>query len=641
MIPSGAGGTPDDQSPNSLSAHADLLRRRFEDGGDRADLDEAVRLGREAYRLAETAVARGLAAFRLGITYGVVFEHTGHLRYADEALLAFDAADRLLPSGHEDLPAVSANRAAALINRHVRTGAPDDLTAAIAASRQGISRAPASDPRMAGWRSNLGGLLRTRFLRTGARADLDAAIEQNRLAVSLLTGQERQIAAFHAALAASLLIRFGATYADADLDEAVAVARRALALAPADGRVRWMALGVLAAVLKVEFERSGDVDRLGEAIDCLRETTGTLPHGNADLPVNLANLTSALLKRYERFEAREDLDEAVAFARRALAEGQASAEADLRRRLSAALMRLGPLLAADGDAPAGLAACDEARRAAERSLELLPPGHPDRTDAHTLVGNAWMHRSGISGDPADTRKAGAAYRAALGSTAAGDPRRPLILTNLGVFHLKHATGGRPEPHDFAEAVPALREAVRSSGRGHPLWAHATANLAVALLQAVANDVRLDQTDPAYHASALREALDLFAQLDDVALAPPSLRMAAHQMTASIRVAEDDLAAACAEYTAAVDLLPQTAWHGLGQDLRERILADRTGLGSDAAAAHIAAGAPERALELLEQSRGVLWSQRLARRFVDARLEAELPDQAMRLRGLTGALDAVD
>jgi tetratricopeptide (TPR) repeat protein len=641
MIPSGAGGTPDDQSPNSLSAQADQLRRRFEDEGNRADLDEAVRIGREAYRLAETAVGRGLAGFRLGITFGVVFEHTGRLRYADEALLAFDAADRLLPGGHPDLPAVSANRAAVLVNRHLRSGSLDDLTAAIAAAQQGVSRAADGDPRMAGWRSNLGGLLRTRFQRTGARADLDAAIEHNRLAVSLLTGRERQIAAFHAALAASLSFRFAVTYADADLDESIEVARRALALAPAAGRVRWMALGVLAAVLKVDFERSGDIDRLGEAIDCLRETTDTLPHGHADLPVNLANLTSALLKRHESFNAREDLDEAVAFARRALAEGHASAEADLRRRLAAALLRLGPLLAADGDAPAGLDACDEARRAAERSLELLPLGHPDRTDAHTLIGNALMNRFGVSGDPADARKAGAAYRAALGSTAPGDPRRPLILTNLGTFHLGHAAGGQPEPRDFAEAARALREAVRSSGRGHPVWAHATASLAVVLLRAVAQDVRLDETDPAYHGSALREALDLFAQLDDVAAAPPSLRLAAHQMTASIRVAEGDLAAACAEYTAAVDLLPQTAWHGLGQDLRERILADRTGLGSDAAAAHIAAGAPERALELLEQSRGVLWSQRLARRFVDARLEAALPEQAMRLRGLTGALDAVD
>src|SRR5262249_46884578 len=56
-----------------------------------------------------------------------------------------------------------------------------------------------------------------------------------------------------------------------------------------------------------------------------------------------------------------------------------------------------------------------------------------------------------------------------------------------------------------------------------------------------------------------------------------------------------------------------AWRGTSRPSREQLLADWRGLATDAAACAIAAGQPDRAVELLEQGRGGLWSQLLETR----------------------------
>jgi hypothetical protein len=58
----------------------------------------------------------------------------------------------------------------------------------------------------------------------------------------------------------------------------------------------------------------------------------------------------------------------------------------------------------------------------------------------------------------------------------------------------------------------------------------------------------------------------------------------------------------------VSLLDRVAWHGLQRHDQERNLGRFTAVACDAAAWAIEAGHPERAVELLEQGRGVLLAQ---------------------------------
>jgi tetratricopeptide (TPR) repeat protein len=91
------------------------------------------------------------------------------------------------------------------------------------------------------------------------------------------------------------------------------------------------------------------------------------------------------------------------------------------------------------------------------------------------------------------------------------------------------------------------------------------------------------------------------------------------------------------YARAVELLPVVAWRGLDRTSQERVLKDAgEAVAADAAAAQLAAGHPDRALELLELGRGVLWSQTLDIRTDLQAIEAadcELARELTRVRTL--------
>ena len=92
------------------------------------------------------------------------------------------------------------------------------------------------------------------------------------------------------------------------------------------------------------------------------------------------------------------------------------------------------------------------------------------------------------------------------------------------------------------------------------------------------------------------------------------------------------------YTAAIELLPLVAWHGLDQATREHHLREWAGLSSDAAAAAITAGDPARAVELLEAGRSMLWTQALHLRQDLSALQERAPDLAAVLEASRAVLN---
>lgn len=104
---------------------------------------------------------------------------------------------------------------------------------------------------------------------------------------------------------------------------------------------------------------------------------------------------------------------------------------------------------------------------------------------------------------------------------------------------------------------------------------------------------------------------------------------------------DDWAQAMEGMATAVDLLPLLARRGLDRAQRDRLLADCAGLAQDAAAAALAAGRPEQAVELLERGRSVLWSQLLEQNTELDALRVAAPALAARLDQVRSALDTPD
>jgi hypothetical protein len=99
-----------------------------------------------------------------------------------------------------------------------------------------------------------------------------------------------------------------------------------------------------------------------------------------------------------------------------------------------------------------------------------------------------------------------------------------------------------------------------------------------------------------------------------------------------------LTSAVEGYAVAVGLLPVVAWHGLDLATREDQLAEWSGLAAEAAACAVADGQPERAVELLEMGRSVLWTQLVHTRTDLARLAERSPDLAAGLDALRVGLD---
>ncbi len=82
----------------------------------------------------------------------------------------------------------------------------------------------------------------------------------------------------------------------------------------------------------------------------------------------------------------------------------------------------------------------------------------------------------------------------------------------------------------------------------------------------------------------------------------------------------------------------TVWNAADRIGRERQIAYWAYLGGDSAACAVAAGRPGRAMELLEQGRGVLWSQTLNRRTDTTALVSTVKALADRLVAIRSELD---
>ncbi|MEV7094529.1 CHAT domain-containing protein [Amycolatopsis sp. NPDC051045] len=101
----------------------------------------------------------------------------------------------------------------------------------------------------------------------------------------------------------------------------------------------------------------------------------------------------------------------------------------------------------------------------------------------------------------------------------------------------------------------------------------------------------------------------------------------------------DFEGAAEAYELAMRLLSQLTWHGLSWNARQKHLTDWSDIASNTATALLAARRPERAVEILEEGRSVIWKQLLRIRTDLSVLDTRAPELAARLRTLREQMDA--
>ncbi|KUL44644.1 hypothetical protein ADL28_39675 [Streptomyces violaceusniger] len=652
------------------AAEGKRLLEEYTRSGDSAPLDEAIDHCRCAAGLSiATAAEDGLTQrlSDLSVALGLRFRRTGSMPDLEEAIAARRQSVELCGPDH---PA-RIRRLSILVELLLlwcRSGArPWDVDETVRLAREVVAATDCGDSYRALRLSRLAQALYYRFQDTEQLGDLDEAIEVGRRAAEALAPDDR--GAYLLSLGMWLQVRHDRT-GIADLKGHLQLMRRRLADASREQRPQ--RLSQLGTALYHLYEYNGEVAHLQEAIEAEEQALALTAEGDDQRGDRLTNLSVSYRLRYERLRSVADLDAAIQLGTEALSaplNDSALAAASLstafqlryRHTLNQADLDRGVHLGrkavdkSEDGSPHRSAALttyanalswrlaesvgqrqevdvDEAVRLTREAVATLPVHDPDR-GLHLMQYSSWLrYRYTRWGDPRDLSEAVEVAEEAVAVTPNGHRYRQTLMHTLAIVLSTEVESpdGAERAVDLDRAVMVAREAVAVNGLEDTSIVTARITLGTVLKQRYR--ARDDATD-------LREAVHWWRQAAESTVGTLPDRMSACTAWGEAAVELGDLKLAVGAYTLAMELLPQLTWHGLSRPARERQMADWSGLASDAATCLVMVGQPERAIEILEQGRSVVWNQILHTRTDLSLLAERAPAQAQRLSRIRDTLDA--
>ncbi|WP_049795765.1 CHAT domain-containing protein [Frankia sp. EAN1pec] len=596
--------------------------------GRQTDLNEALEQGRRAKAaIPPDHPARPRILADLNGALQTHFEWTGSDTDLDDAVAVSRDAVAAAPPGHPDRAGHLSNLGIALQRRFEHRGDPADLDESVDLLREAVAATPDGHLKATPHLANLANLLRRRFELTGGREDLDAAVGLLRRAVASSSEGSSGHAGLLLNLSIAEQVRIASQGRDGDLaglDQAIALVRTALAVTPPDRPDHARLQSTLGLALRARFEWTGRQTDVAEAIGALETAVAATPSTHPARASYLFNLGCALQTRFERTGLATDLEQAVAAMETAAAASPAQG-ADRGRILSGLGLVLQHHAQQSGD-----------RAQLERSIEALrsaaaatPRTGPEAAGVLSNLSISLWRRSVWDEDGnADLDEAAAAGRAAVDAVVTDHPLHARYLSNLSnLLQTRFERCGAPA--DLDDAIDHCRAALAATPTDHPDTARYLASLGLALGLRYARMKQPDDLDAAVGAGRRAAAVEA---------ASPRVRAHAARGWAMTAAAAGRWAEAADGFTAAIDLLGQVAPRGLARGDQEGLLDEQADLGSDAAACCVRVGHPARAVELLEQGRGVLLAQALDSRTDLGALREIDPALAERFAQLCARLD---
>ncbi len=424
-----------------------------------------------------------------------------------------------------------------------------------------------------------------------------------------------------------------------------------------------------AAALQQRYIETGDIAHLDAAIAYSRTDLAGCQPGSPSRQVHLSRLSNALRMRYEHAGGDRDLDEAIETGR-ACVDGTPAGHRFEPQRLS----NLGYAHRLRYERLGRLADIERAIELGDRAVTAARTDDPTRPLIVSNLAVAYRVRHEISHDPADLARAVEAGTRCLQDTAPDAYERRGMLSNLGLAHYEHFEASGDQA-DLVKGARFLRQAFEVTPTDDPDWPMYALNLSVAMrtVAVVLNlpdaiDMAIAVAEQAYDRlppgqrerggalSELGRAHRIRAEMnDDPAerrlavdyrrsaacdpVAAPTTRALAARAWGEWSHEDGDLTAAVEGFSTAVELLSVVTWHGLDTGTQQQQLTRWRELARAAAAICVDAYETERAVELLEQGRSVLWGQMLDRRADLDALRARHPALAARLSALRDTLDA--
>ncbi|KAI0027063.1 CHAT domain-containing protein, partial [Vararia minispora EC-137] len=505
-----------------------------------------------------------------------------------------------------------------------------DLEHAIDATSRAISLTPDGHPDLPMRLSNLGSLLSSRFELLGELEDLKHGIDTVRFAVSLTPDGHPDMPMRLGNLGNFFWSRFWRLGGLEDLEHAIDTMGRAVSLVP-DGHPHMpMILNNLGIFFRSRFERLGKLEDLEHGIDATSRAISLTPDGHTDMPVGLGNLGSLFLTRFNRLGELKDLEHAIDTTSRAI-----SLTPDGHPHMPKILGNLGILLELRFQCLGKPEDIEHAIDATRRAISLTPDGHTDMPGWLNNLGSLFTDSSRFNRlcELEDLEYAIDTISRAVSLIPDGHPDMPSLLNNLGVLFSSRFRRLR-KLEDLEHAIDTTSRAISLTPNDHPYLSEGLINLGDYYMMRCRH---LEEVD------GVQYGADVYSLAVDQPFGPPSVRLQAARAYARLTwpfliygyISLDRLLAVCGK---AFQLIPQVAWLGNSVTRRYEQLAEFGEITSSAVFAAVFAGDLPRAVEWLDQGRGVVWGQLLQLRSPISDLHRHHPGFAKELQSISNALE---
>ncbi|WP_052745076.1 CHAT domain-containing protein [Micromonospora sp. HK10] len=568
-----------DSARSALLAYlAEGLIQRSELTRSRKDAAEAAGLMRESLHGEMSDEGRAFGLLQLNLAHQRCYEFGGpvsELEAADLALRKLQALDAMPPA--------MVASAVGLLRGEWYAAVRDVslLDPAIDLLAESLQEDPSNG-------AILAHLLQYRVEHSSRLEDADSLVELCRSLLSV----DRRTASFF--LGSACLLRYDISRQPEDLDGSVSALRTAIDLYPEPEDEQAMAMSLLVRSLVARFDHRGQQHDLTEALRVAKRACTIRVEDPATRAGVQTNLALAYTAAHER-------------------------TGDVKHARQAERLHRAALNGIGGGGP------ERAALTMNMATEIADSVADTNDEENTSA--LWAGRRQRRAKRRDTRQIDEAIRLAreaVDMLPVGHQKRAVYQCNLSSILLRrHELTGRTE--DVTEAVRLTREAADATrDRGAE-----NARALTALGYALQREGR----------APLSEIIALWRAASAETSARTEVRLMACRMWAQALMKSDDIPAALEPYTVAVDLFTELTWAGSAAEDSEHRMANWPHLANDAAACAVAADQPERALELLERGRAVLWSQTLNLNGDLADLHDQRPAAAIKLEQLFGELRA--
>lgn len=357
-------------------------------------------------------------------------------------------------------------------------------------------------------------------------------------------------------------------------------------------------LGIWAKEQSAKFTETGEIAYLEESVRLRQQVLEATPDGHRQRYMELSNLGLALTLLYRWTEDSAPLADAATVLREAVTLTPAG-----HRHHAICLSHLGDALDLMFDQTGDLDLLEEAVQAYRDALGATSPRSPLHTRLLASLNVGLRKLFEQTRDPDVLAEAIQAIRQCLEATP-----RPALLraTYLGLlgYSLGELFDGTGDPDVLAETVQAHRDSVAlfpadNWQRGQFL--HGLGLWLIALYEQNGDE------------AVLAEARDVWIEAAGSTQSGPEAEVGIHRMLGFIYAMTGDADRALAHYEKSVGALPKLAPGKLASPDRRRQLGRMPGLAAEAASIAVTAGQPERAIELLEQARGILLGEAMGAR----------------------------